>query len=49
MKEKPTSKLEACLEGLSDPRIERAKLYKLIDIVMITICAVICGADDWEK
>jgi predicted transposase YbfD/YdcC len=49
MEEKPTSKLQACFEGLSDPRIERTKLHKLIDIVMIAICAVICGADDWVE
>jgi predicted transposase YbfD/YdcC len=30
---------------LEDPRIERTKLHPLLDIVMITICAVICGAD----
>jgi predicted transposase YbfD/YdcC len=30
---------------LEDPRIERTKLHLLVDIVMITICAVICGAD----
>ncbi len=32
---------------LEDPRIERSKLHKLIDIITITICAVICGADGW--
>ena len=49
MEEKPTRRLEACFEGLNDPRIERTKLHKLIDIVMIAICAVICGADDWVE
>src|SRR5215510_14808583 len=32
-------------DTLEDPRIERTKLHLLIDIVTITICAVICGAD----
>ena len=32
---------------LSDPRILRKTRHKLIDIVVITICAVIAGADDW--
>jgi predicted transposase YbfD/YdcC len=32
---------------LPDPRIDRTKHHKLIDIVGITICAVICGADGW--
>jgi predicted transposase YbfD/YdcC len=33
---------------LTDPRIERTKLHKLIDILVIAICAVIAGADNWE-
>ncbi len=33
---------------LPDPRIERCKLHHLIDIVTITLCAVISNADGWE-
>jgi predicted transposase YbfD/YdcC len=33
---------------LTDPRIDRTKLHKLIDILVIAICAVIAGADTWE-
>ena len=33
---------------IDDPRIERNKLHKLIDILTITICAVVCNADTWE-
>jgi predicted transposase YbfD/YdcC len=32
---------------MSDPRIDRTKRHKLIDILTIAICAVICGADSW--
>ena len=32
---------------LEDPRTGRAKLHGLIDVVVIAICAVICGADSW--
>lgn len=32
---------------MSDPRIERTKRHKLIDIITIALCAVICGADNW--
>ena len=32
---------------LEDPRVDRTKLHQLIDIVIIAICAVICGADTW--
>jgi predicted transposase YbfD/YdcC len=34
--------------ALTDPRIERRKLHKLIDILAIAICATICGAETWE-
>lgn len=32
---------------IEDPRIERSKRHKLIDIIVIAICGVICGAEDW--
>jgi predicted transposase YbfD/YdcC len=32
---------------LDDPRVERTRRHDLLDIVAITICAVICGADSW--
>jgi len=32
---------------LPDPRVQRTKLHKLEDILTITICAVICGAETW--
>ena len=34
--------------SLEDPRIDRNKLHALIDIVLLTICAVVSGADGWE-
>jgi predicted transposase YbfD/YdcC len=34
-------------KDLEDKRIERTKKHKLIDIVTIAICAVICGVDSW--
>lgn len=35
--------------NLPDPRTKEHKIqHKFIDIVFITIAAVICGADDWE-
>lgn len=33
---------------LSDPRIERTKFHGLLDIVLLSICAVIAGAEGWE-
>jgi predicted transposase YbfD/YdcC len=32
---------------LPDPRIDRTKRHLLLDIVVIAVCAVICGADTW--
>ena len=36
-------------QGLTAPRIERAQRHNLLDIVALTICAVICGADNWVE
>jgi len=33
---------------INDPRLDRQKLHKLIDILAITVCAVICGANTWN-
>jgi predicted transposase YbfD/YdcC len=35
--------------GLPDPRVDRTKKHELLDIVAITICATIAGADSWEE
>ena len=32
---------------LADPRIDRHKEHKLIDILVLAICAILCGANDW--
>jgi predicted transposase YbfD/YdcC len=32
---------------LEDPRVDRTKRHQLLDIIIIAICAVICGADTW--
>jgi predicted transposase YbfD/YdcC len=34
---------------LKDPRIDRKKLHSLSDILIIAICAVICGAEEWSE
>jgi predicted transposase YbfD/YdcC len=33
--------------NINDPRIDRTKDHTLLDIIIIAICAVICGADGW--
>ena len=32
---------------VEDPRIERKKLHPLLNINVIAICGVICGAENW--
>ena len=38
-----------CFTDMEDPRCVHLCLHKLIDIVVIAICGVICGADDWVE
>ncbi len=34
--------------GLNDPRREQRRLHNLCDMIAISLCAVICGAESWE-
>jgi hypothetical protein len=34
-------------EEVTDPRLDRRKQHSLLDIIGLTICAVICGADSF--
>jgi predicted transposase YbfD/YdcC len=34
--------------GLNDPRREKRRLHNLCDMIAISLCAVICGAESWE-
>lgn len=47
MKLKPRITIADYFSAIDDPRIERSKQHKLIDIITIAICAVICGAEGW--
>ena len=40
--------LHAHFQGLPDNRRGAGKRHKLIDILTIAICGIICGADDWS-
>ena len=44
---KPSAGIREHFSDLEDPRIERRKRHLLIDIVVIAICGVICGAETW--
>lgn len=47
--EQPTENngIEVYFGEITDPRIERTKRHKLIDIITIALCGVICGAESW--
>src|SRR5213082_3193584 len=33
--------------GLTDPRMQRRKRHHLLDIIILTVCATLGGADGW--
>jgi len=35
--------------SIPDPRVARTRRHQLIDIIIITICAILCGADSWVE
>ena len=39
----------AAFAQVSDPRVERTKEHLLLDIIVIAVCGVICGADGWAE
>jgi predicted transposase YbfD/YdcC len=48
MEDKVLPTIEQHFGDLVDPRIDRTKLHELINILVIAVCAVIAGADNWE-
>ncbi len=34
---------------IDDPRVDRTKDHALLDIIIIAICGVVCGADSWVE
>jgi len=47
MKLKPIPSLIHHFSDIEDPRTNLHKKHQLSDIIFITVCAVICGADNW--
>lgn len=39
--------IQAHFSVLPDPRIDRRRRHKLLDILVISLCAALCGIDDW--
>jgi len=40
--------LLSTLRALPDPRVERTRLHKFEDILLISICSLLCGAESFE-
>ena len=45
--ERAVSTLFEHLSAINDPRVERTRWHKLIDILVIAVCATICGAESF--
>jgi hypothetical protein len=41
--------LHQAFRGLHDPRINRRKLHNLHDIIILSIIAVLSGAESWDS
>jgi predicted transposase YbfD/YdcC len=37
----------ACLESVADPRVNRSKRHKLVDILVIALCGFLAGCEGW--
>lgn len=47
MEENGDNSLVGFLSVIPDPRIERTRRHNFIDILIVAVCAVICGAESW--
>jgi hypothetical protein len=41
--------LQSIFETIEDPRIDRTKHHHLLDIIVIAILGVLCGAEGWVE
>jgi hypothetical protein len=37
-----------CFKTLKDPRSQRNQLHPISEILLVILCAVICGAEGWQ-
>lgn len=49
MEEPSAWRIMEYFQTLPDPRMDRRKRHRLIDIMVLTVYAVISGAETWEK
>jgi len=41
--------LEACFGDMPDPRVQGRCDHQLVEIVLVAVCAVLCGAESWSE
>jgi predicted transposase YbfD/YdcC len=41
-------RIASCFAELQDPRQPMNQAHLFLDLLVISICAIVCGADDWE-
>lgn len=49
MNEQPLTSLEECFGDMPDPRVEGRCDHLLVEILLIAVCAVLCGAESWSE
>jgi predicted transposase YbfD/YdcC len=49
MEENDLRDLESLFAQVEDTRMERTRLHRLRDIIILAICGVLCGADGWVE
>lgn len=47
MPDMPEVSLKTCFEDMPDPRVRGRCTYQLVDVIIMAICGVLCGADSW--
>jgi len=45
----PATNVRHHFATVADPRIDRTKAHDLLDIIVIALCAIVCGADSWVE
>lgn len=49
MEKESKSTLQSIFEAIEDPRVDRTKQHQLLDIIIIAILGVLCGAEGWVE
>lgn len=49
MSDQPFASLEACFGEMPDPRVVGRCDHLLVEIILVAVCAVLCGADSWSE